>query len=98
MIRFGKLFSPKCIVIENVPNLLKAKTENGDKVIDIIVSELEMIGYHVDYDILEATSFGVPQIRKRLVVVASKSKLNQPFPLPWYNSRRTVFRHLRTRS
>lgn len=82
MIRFGKLFSPKCIVIENVPNLLKAKTENGDMVIDIIVSELEMIGYHVDYDILEATSFGVPQIRKRLVVVASKSKLNQPFPLP----------------
>lgn len=82
MIRFGKLFSPKCIVIENVPNLLKAKTENGDMVIDIIVSELEMIGYHVDYDILEATSFGVPQIRKRLVVVASKSKLTQPFPLP----------------
>ena len=71
MIRFGKLFSPKCIVIENVPNLLKAKTENGDLVIDIVVSELEMIGYHVNYDILEATSFGVPQIRKRLVVVAS---------------------------
>lgn len=82
MIRFGKLFSPKCIIIENVPNLLKAKTESGSMVIDIIISELEMIGYHVDYDILDATSFGVPQIRKRLVIAASKSKLSQTFPLP----------------
>lgn len=82
MIRFGRLFSPKCIVMENVPNLLHAKTLNGDMVIDIIVSELEAIGYHVDYSILEATSFGVPQIRKRLFVIASKLKLGRPFPLP----------------
>lgn len=81
MIRFGRIFSPKCIILENVPNLLKAKTETGKFVIDIIVKEFENIGYHVKYDILEATSYGVPQIRKRLIVVASKNVLIQPFPI-----------------
>lgn len=82
MIRFGRLFSPQCIIMENVPNLLNAKTKNGDMVIHIIVSELEAIGYHVRCRVLEATSFGVPQIRKRLFVIASRCELKQPFPLP----------------
>lgn len=81
MIRFGKIFSPECIILENVPNLLKAKTETGQLVIDIIVEEFKNLGYNVVYDILEATSFGVPQIRKRLFVIATKKMLLRAFPI-----------------
>lgn len=79
-IRVGRLLKPKIMIMENVPNLIKAKTEDKILVIDIITSELRNLGYDVSYQILEATDYGVPQIRKRLVVVASMIKLVAPFP------------------
>jgi DNA (cytosine-5)-methyltransferase 1 len=91
MIRFGQLFSPNLIIIENVPNLLKAKTKSGESVIEIILAELRKLGYHVYHKVLEATSYGVPQIRKRLVVVASKKTLNSPFPAETHYSSKNLF-------
>jgi DNA (cytosine-5)-methyltransferase 1 len=79
-IRIGRLLQPKVMIMENVPNLIKARTKSKELVVDIIVSELQSIGYHVEYRIVEATDYGVPQIRKRLVVVASKIKLENSFP------------------
>lgn len=79
-IRLGKIFEPEVMIMENVPNLIKTKTHSNDLVIDIIVKELEYLGYHVDHAILSATDFGVPQIRRRLIVIASKRKLETPFP------------------
>jgi DNA (cytosine-5)-methyltransferase 1 len=68
--------------MENVPPLLKAKTEMGEHVISIIERELREFGYHVYFDVLEAAKHGVPQIRKRLIVIGSKKKLARPFPVP----------------
>ncbi len=79
-IRVGRLLRPKVMIMENVPNLIKARTKSKDLVIDIIKQELINIGYHVEYRILEATDYGVPQIRKRLIVIASAMKLANPFP------------------
>lgn len=79
-IRMAKIFSPKIMVMENVPNIIKAKTQNGESVIKIIKDEFEMIGYNVYYDILNASDYGVPQMRKRFILIASKSKLTRPFP------------------
>lgn len=79
-IRVGRLLKPKIMIMENVPNLIKAKTESKELVINIITSELRNLGYEVEYRILEATDYGVPQIRKRLVMVASSIKLIKPFP------------------
>ncbi|MEK4336483.1 MULTISPECIES: DNA cytosine methyltransferase [Bacillus] len=80
-IRVASLFKPKYLVMENVPNLLKAKTESKEKVIDIIIREMESLGYHVYVNVLNATDYGVPQIRKRMFVIGSLSKLENPFPL-----------------
>lgn len=79
-IRLGKILKPRIMIMENVPNLIKAKTHDGELVIDIIKQELENLGYEVEHRIIEATNFGVPQIRKRLVVIASKVKLKNFFP------------------
>jgi DNA (cytosine-5)-methyltransferase 1 len=79
-IRMGEVFKPQFLVMENVPNLLRAKTENKEFVIDIIRQEMEKLGYNVYVDVLSATDFGVPQIRKRLVVIGSLQKLEKPFP------------------
>ena len=79
-IRMGHLLNPQVMIMENVPNLVKAKTKNKELVIDIIVSELENLGFNVSYAILNATNYGVPQIRKRLFVMATKFKILNPFP------------------
>lgn len=79
-IRVGELFDPKIMVMENVPNLLNATTNSGDSVIGIITEELESLGFHVYHSVLEATHFGVPQIRKRLFVLACDEALPSPFP------------------
>jgi DNA (cytosine-5)-methyltransferase 1 len=79
-IRLGKLFSPQVMVMENVPNLVNIKTENKENVMDIIQMELINLGYNVYIDILSAVDYGVPQIRKRLFIIASKNPLKKPFP------------------
>lgn len=79
-VRLGKIFEPRIMIMENVPNLLKARTTSGQPVIEIIVKALEELGYKVYYDILEAVDFGVPQIRKRLFVLAVQDSVMNPFP------------------
>jgi DNA (cytosine-5)-methyltransferase 1 len=84
-VRMGKIFEPKLMVMENVPNLVKARTSSKELVIDIIKKSLEELGYHVYHSILNATDYGVPQIRKRLFVVASDVPLENPFPRPTHS-------------
>lgn len=84
-IRVAKVVNPQVVVMENVPNIVKAKTANGDKVMDIIHQELSNLGYYVHHTILDATDFGVPQIRKRMVLVASKINFKDYFPTPTHS-------------
>lgn len=79
-IRVGSVLNPSIMIMENVPNLIKAKTNDKKLVINIIIQELELLGYNVYHTILKASEFGVPQIRKRLFVIASKIPLDNPFP------------------
>ena len=75
LIRVAIVFEPEILIMENVPNLMKFRTHSQVKVIDIIEEEFKKIGYHVYINILEATAYGVPQIRKRLFIIASKREL-----------------------
>jgi len=79
-VRVGKLLNPKIMIMENVPNIIKAKTASNELVVDIICQQLADLGYQVKYKILSATDYGVPQIRKRLVIIASKIELKDYFP------------------
>lgn len=85
-IRLGRLFSPQVMVMENVPNLINIKTENDENVTDIIQNELINLGYKVYMDILSAVDYGVPQIRKRLFIIASKKTLKKPFPIKTHDT------------
>jgi DNA (cytosine-5)-methyltransferase 1 len=64
-------FGPSVWMMENVPGLLSM----GDgKVIDNIVETGEEMGYAVDYRVINADEYEVPQSRKRLVVVGYKTE------------------------
>lgn len=71
--------------MENVPGILSMKTINNDKVLDIILQEFLNIGYQVEYKILHAADFGVPQMRKRVIFIGkpieSQISLSHPQPV-----------------
>lgn len=79
-VRIVKLFKPKVLVLENVPNIIKAKTKSGEKVVDIIRKEFEQMGYYVYSKVLTASDYGVPQMRQRFIMIASMQALKNPFP------------------
>jgi DNA (cytosine-5)-methyltransferase 1 len=85
-IRVGKVLGPKYLILENVPNIIKARTHSGEKVVDIIEREFKKLGYFVYHRVLEATNYGVPQIRKRFFLIASYKELENPFPEPTHSS------------
>lgn len=57
-------------VLENVPGLLSS---NGGKDFGIVLREMADIGYSVGWRVLDAQYFGVPQRRRRVFIVGSRS-------------------------
>lgn len=70
-VRFASILEPDRVVLENVPGILRARTESGESVASIIEQELELLGYRVRRYELQAERFGVPQIRRRVFFVGS---------------------------
>lgn len=64
-LRLVKELRPLAIMMENVPGL-----ENYF-LFRRLISELKQTGYHVDYKVVNIKDYGVPQSRKRLVLVGS---------------------------
>ncbi len=79
-LRVASALRPDFVIMENVPNIENARTHQGESVLGIIKRELTDLDYHVAHSVLEATDFGIPQIRKRLFIVASSRELKRPFP------------------
>lgn len=84
-LRTARVLQPDYVIMENVPNIENARTHSGESVIGIVERELRILGYHVGHRILEATDFGIPQIRRRMFVVASVHPLDRPFPEPTHS-------------
>lgn len=63
--------SPRWLLLENVPFMLQL--ERG-RAMDFLASQLEALGFDWAYRIVDARSFGLPQRRKRVVLVASRTE------------------------
>lgn len=69
---FGRLVEevqPDIVTMENVPQILKFKLEH---VFQRFVETLERNEYNVSYKVVFCPDYGIPQTRKRLVLLASK--------------------------
>lgn len=76
---------PKVIVFENVKGLLSTKYIDGRKLVDVIVEDLSNmngIGYNVDYKLINASDYGVPQNRQRVLFIGIRKDLNIDFVFP----------------
>jgi DNA-cytosine methyltransferase len=71
-LRLAWALQPKVILLENVPHLLTSW--NGDFQKHVIDS-LRKVGYRVEAATLQASDYGVPQIRRRAFILAAHSDL-----------------------
>jgi DNA (cytosine-5)-methyltransferase 1 len=67
--RFVRYFKPDFLFVENVPGLQKVDKDEGPFV--DFLQMLNELGYFYKYDIVAAQTYGVPQQRRRLVLIAS---------------------------
>lgn len=89
--RFVRDLLPRAVVMENVPQL------RANRRFALLVGRLRKLGYGVWFDVVNAADFGVPQRRRRLVLIALKGRtddevpaLARQHPAVRYPRRRTV--------
>lgn len=70
---------PKVVFLENVKHLVY---HDGGRTLKTILEGLKGLGYICSYKVLNASDFGVPQNRERIIIIANKKK-----PLIFRNSR-----------
>ena len=63
---------PKVVFLENVKHLVHH--DNGNT-LRTIVKDLELLGYKVSWKVLNASDFGVPQNRERIIIIGHQEEL-----------------------
>lgn len=76
---------PKVIVFENVKGLLSSKYIDGRNLADVIIDDLDKvngIGYNTVCQLVNASDYGVPQNRQRVLFVGIRKDLGITFTFP----------------
>lgn len=68
MARLAEMLSPQIVMIENVPGVVHDKSG----VVNRTITALKHLGYHVTGSLLDLRQIGVPQSRRRYLIIASK--------------------------
>ncbi len=64
--------APKYLLLENVDRLLKSPASQRGRDFAIILSSLNSLGYAVEWRVIDASQYGMPQRRKRVFIFAYK--------------------------
>jgi len=70
---------PKAFILENVKQLVG---HDKGKTLKVIIETLKDLGYHVQYAVLNALDYGLPQKRERVIIVGHKEPIFFSFPSP----------------
>lgn len=75
-VKFIRIIKPEVIIFENVHGFtVKFTQEDGNekKYSNYVINALKRAGYKTSYRIIDMSEFGVPQTRKRFILVAMKN-------------------------
>lgn len=84
--RMLSIIKPKMFLFENVTGILSMKDENGNLIINDIENKFanidENLGYNIQYAVLDAADFGVPQHRERVFIIGIRNDLDIQWKFP----------------
>jgi len=81
--RVVKCFMPKVFVFENV-HTFAAKRQKG--ALEYVLEAGKELGYNVEFKILNAADYGVPQKRERIIIVGTSKGAKFSFPAPTHKN------------
>jgi len=64
-----KEVKPKYVLLENVDRILKSPTSQRGRDFAVILKSLEELGYAVEWRVINAADYGMPQRRKRVFIM-----------------------------
>ena len=73
---------PLAFLAENVDGLRITSKGEDTSALDIILNDFRSLGYNVEYKLLNAANYGVPQIRKRIIIMGIRNDLNKTIYYP----------------
>lgn len=77
--RIIKEVQPKLFLMENVSGMV---TMQGGKVFELIKKELSNCGYKLSSKLLNARDYGVPQSRRRMIIIGVRNDIKSEFQFP----------------
>ena len=78
-LRIVEEVKPKAVMLENVRGLADKKFARYRA---NIIQQLDKMGYRADWKLLNASDYGVPQLRPRFILIALKPKYAKKFKWP----------------
>lgn len=78
-VKFVKYFQPSLFVLENVVGIL---THNKGDTLKELIKAFKEIDYAIDWRILNAANYGVPQKRERFILIGTNKMKDIKFPQP----------------
>ena len=79
-IEFLRHYKPKCFVFENVVGLLSAADKDGNKYLDMMIDGFKDAGYTTSYETINTQTLGIPQARKRVIIIGVRGKKKFKYP------------------
>jgi len=70
IMKFVDFHKPKMIVLENVQGLLN---HDDGKTFERIKNDIELANYTITYKVIKCSDYGLPQMRKRLIIVGIRN-------------------------
>ena len=92
VLKYGQLVDelyPYFFVMENVTGLAGKR---GKTILEHLIENVESIGYDVSVNLLDAQDFGIPQRRKRYIIVGKRKDINTIYIPPTTSSERKTVR------
>lgn len=79
IVRFLETKHPKYFICENVKGLM---TLQKGAIITKILNEFRAVGYNVEYKLVRAVEYGIPQKRERVIIIGIRNDLAYTFRYP----------------
>jgi DNA (cytosine-5)-methyltransferase 1 len=87
-LRIVEGLKPRWVVLENVTGMTSA---GGGGAVAGVLAGLKKLGYKVESKILKAEEYGVPQERRRIIFIGTRTKSPVTFPTPTHGEGRLPF-------
>ena len=92
-VKFVDLVKPRILFFENVIGFtigFKNQTARGKAYSEYVENKLDAIGYNVSDDIIDFSEYGIPQRRRRFVLVGTQKEIQNANPEQYFNKIKEV--------